>query len=149
MDDPQQTLNEKKAARAAEREARRQAAEEAEDGTAGSSSNPQDEPCGNPQDGEEAKPAAAFVTEAAIDDADETSLIAAPTDAESRAAKEREDAAEAKYYKGVGQHLAASREAIGELQGVQSRASKVQQMLEQAERALREADAMAALDDDD
>ena len=68
---------------------------------------------------------------------------------ETRAAKAREDASEAQYYKAVGQHLAASRDAIGELEGIEARGSRVQEMLEQAERALREADAVAAMDDDD
>ena len=158
-------LEEKKARRAADREARRQAAETA-DGTA-EAPEVRDTPpplaalrahlastLPSPAQAEVKDDAAAFMTENPQDAgetvaADETSLVAAPTDAETRAAKAREDASEARYYKAVGQHLAASRDAIGELEGIEARGSRVQEMLEQAERALREADAVTAMDDDD
>ena len=154
------SLEEKAARRAADREARRQAAETAETVEAAPEVRVRDRAPATlisrarvPQ-AESKDETAAFMTENPQDAgesvaADEPSLVAAPTDAETRAAKAREDASEAQYYKAVGQHLAASRDAIGELEGIEARGSRVQEMLEQAERALREADAVAAMDDDD
>ena len=116
---PEIAMDDKKAKRMADRAARKEAAS-----AAGLISN-------NPQDGEldHATTSGTFVT----DDSYEISAEPPSNETESDAA----------YYQKIGSHLSASRVASKELDGISERSAKVAAMLEQAQRAIAEADSLA------